>query len=146
MIACATRPMPGETVCGDLCGWWPGSHGRIVLALADGLGHGQEAAVAARAALASLEEHIDSPCEEMFAACETKLKSLRGAALAIAIIETITNRVTVTSVGNVCCVLLSGERLRRFPSTPGIVGAGYNKIISSDLELLQGDLLLLHSI
>lgn len=144
LIGGEARPIPGETVCGDLYGWWSADQ-RIVMALADGLGHGPGAAVAARAVFGCLEGHLKDSCEEMFAACEASLKSLRGAALAVAILDSVSNGIEIGIVGNVCGFIKRGGRIIRFTQSPGIVGGGYRNLIIERMVLAADDLLVMHS-
>ncbi|MDO9140357.1 MAG: SpoIIE family protein phosphatase [Methylobacter sp.] len=140
----ATRPLAGETVCGDSCGWWR-SGGRIVLAVADGLGHGPEAAYASEAALACIANHLDWTCEDLFAECNTVLRDTRGVALAVAIIEPATGLMTVCTVGNIRVLLLCGSKDIRLDGGRGIVGAGYQKLAPEARVLAPGNILAMFS-
>jgi negative regulator of sigma-B (phosphoserine phosphatase) len=56
----ASRALPGQAVCGDMHLIKPVGDG-VLLAVVDGLGHGDEATVAAKTALASLEKDDQAP-------------------------------------------------------------------------------------
>ena len=58
-LGIALRPMLAEVWCGDLAAARM-IDGRIVLCMIDGLGHGEQAAFAARAALTYLWERLNS--------------------------------------------------------------------------------------
>lgn len=143
-VACASRPLAGETDCGDVCAWWSQPE-RLVLALADGLGHGPQAAAAARAAMACIGANLDRSCEQIFALCDTQLHNTRGVALALVIIELATGQLTLGSVGNVRSLLLRSSQHRRFGGARGIVGGGYSSLMPETLILAPGDLLTLFS-
>jgi negative regulator of sigma-B (phosphoserine phosphatase) len=143
-VGYATRAMPGETACGDQCAVWLRPE-RIVLALADGLGHGAHAAHAAEAALRCIGARLDSDCDTLFAECDRQLRDTRGVALALAIVEPALARVTVAAVGNIRGVLLTTGRDRRLPGACGIVGAGYTGLVPERLALAPGDQLVLYS-
>lgn len=143
-VGYASLPLAGEVVCGDACTGWVGSN-RLVLALADGLGHGEAAADAAQAALACLAEHLDSRCEDLFARCNERLRDTRGVALAVAIIEPEIHRLTIGTVGNIRALLLRDAAELRLDGARGIVGAGYTRLMPETLNLEPGNVLVLFS-
>ena len=117
--------------------------GRIVLALADGLGHGPEAARAAELAMACLAQRLDQSCADCLAACDAALYHTRGVALALAQIDG--DQLTVASVGNIRVLHLEAGRSHRLGSTSGIVGAGFGPLLPERRELAAGDVLALYS-
>lgn len=143
-VGYARRAMAGEAVCGDRCGVWR-TQQRIVLALADGLGHGPQAAVAADAALSFIGDQLDASCETLFAGCDKALTDTRGVALAIAIIEPARGRLTHAAVGNIRSVVIGVGRERRLQGACGIVGAGYSGLVPESLPLAAGDMLAMYS-
>lgn len=143
-VSSATLPRAGETVCGDAT-YWCRHHGRIVLALVDGLGHGPEAAAAAQAALACVARNPGLDCENLFELCDKALKSSRGAAMAIAIIDEHSGRAELASVGNVRVHMVGRGRGLRFGGARGIVGAGYRNLAPESVTLVEGDTLVLFS-
>lgn len=136
--------MPGETACGDACRFWLGPD-RIVMTVADGLGHGPGAAEAAGAALRCVGALRQQPCAAIFAECDHRLLRTRGVALAVAIVEPRRQRLTLATVGNIRAVLLSEGRELHLGGAPGIVGAGFNGLAPERVDLVPGDLLLLYS-
>lgn len=143
-VGWTTRPHPGESECGDCCGWWAAS-GRTVLALADGLGHGAAAAAAAESAMAAIAANLDRSCEDVFALCNESLSATRGAALAVAIVEPEAGRLVLGSVGNIRAQLLTATRDIRLGGARGIVGAGYANLAPETVALSRGDILVLFS-
>lgn len=138
------RAMPGESSCGDACAVWATSE-RLVIALVDGLGHGEGAAYAAHVALSHIGARLDATCAEIFHACDQGMCHTRGAALALAIIEPALNRLTLATVGNVRAVLFSGDKELHLGGARGIVGAGYDGLAPEVKTLQTGDALLLYS-
>lgn len=138
------RAMPSESLCGDACAVWATSD-RLVIALVDGLGHGDGAAHAANVALSHIGARLDATCAEIFHACDQGMRHTRGAALALAIIEPVFNRLTLATVGNVRAVLLSGDKELHLGGARGIVGAGYDGLAPEVKTLQLGDTLLLYS-
>ncbi|MCP5127377.1 MAG: hypothetical protein H6973_17540 [Gammaproteobacteria bacterium] len=86
-IGIVTRPIPGETLCGDVCAWWEQDH-RIYLSLADGLGHGKFANEAAQAAMASAQRQpASTSLPDIIAQCDEDLRSTRGVAMGLAMVD-----------------------------------------------------------
>lgn len=139
-VGYASRPLAGERVCGDHCGVWHSAE-RIVLAVADGLGHGEAAAQAAGAAISCIEDHLSCSCEEMFARCDERLTGTRGAALAVVIVEPERARLTVATVGNIRVLLLREFCQLRLDGGRGIVGAGYKNLLPETVALHDGNVL-----
>ncbi len=78
--------LPGESESGDqhlVCCHQSG----ILIAAIDGIGHGAEAANAARAAIAVLKNGVGEPIIPLVAACHEKLRSTRGVVLSLASID-----------------------------------------------------------
>src|SRR6266550_7570922 len=111
----ASRALPGEVVCGDLHLIKPIPEG-VLLAVADGLGHGDEATVAAKTALAILEEHSEEPLEALVTRCHDSLRKTRGAVMTVATLNSFEGRLTWLGVGNVEAMLLrAGDQMKTSP-------------------------------
>lgn len=144
MISCATLPMAGETECGDRCGWWDTPE-RIILAVADGLGHGPEAALAAEVTMACIGSALDESIEQLFYRCDARLQSTRGVALSVAVIHKNTGVVTLASVGNIRTLLIGQGKDYRFGATRGIVGGGFGQLNPERCTFQTGEWLALFS-
>lgn len=144
MISCATLPMKGETACGDRCAYWETSD-RLIVAVADGLGHGPEAAVAAETAMACIGSALDGPLEKLFWQCDMSLQATRGVALSVVVIEKQSGLMTLASVGNIRTLLIQEGKDRRFGATRGIVGGGYGRLNPEHFKIKAGDVLALFS-
>ena len=144
--AVAVRAYRGEIESGD-AGVIAAVGGATVLALIDGLGHGREAARAARAAALVIERAQSDDPEHILQACHAALQGTRGAAVTVAIVDAGCATVRMAGVGNVSC------RLRRAADTGelatplrgGIVGASLPRLVPSTRQLASGDLILLHT-
>ena len=101
----ATRTMPGEIECGDahLVAEFPGG---VLIAVVDGLGHGVEAALAARIAVATLAAHADAPVVALVERCHARLRGTRGVVMTVASWHRDDGTMTWLGVGNVDGVLL----------------------------------------
>lgn len=117
-------PYPGLDVCGDdhlLCVHENG----VLLAVIDGLGHGSEAAGAAREARQSLCASPGDPVPVLLERVHQRLRNTRGAAISLASLSANDGLLTWVGVGNVeALVLRTGGKGAREWLTPigGIVG------------------------
>jgi len=96
----AGRAKPGEMVSGDCAALREQPDCAIIL-VADGLGHGPEAARAAALAVTLLDEGAWQPITRLMERCHAALGPTRGAALALAVFDAITDTLTWLAVGNV---------------------------------------------
>jgi hypothetical protein len=76
----------------------------------DGLGHGVEAAAAARVAVAELEAHAHEPAITLLQRCHQILRPTRGAAISLASFSTTYGTMTWLGVGNVEGVLVRADK------------------------------------
>jgi negative regulator of sigma-B (phosphoserine phosphatase) len=121
----ATRPCPGETVSGDLHVVRPFPDG-VLVAVIDGLGHGDSAAVAAKAVSAALESHAHEPPISLLRRCHEGSKHTRGAVMSIASFNAPTSTMTWIGVGNVEGMLLRSDAIGRTtgPRDEGLITRG----------------------
>jgi serine/threonine protein phosphatase PrpC len=137
-------PQPGEPLSGDACLLLPAVDGLLV-AVVDGLGHGERAHEAAHKAIATLHRHPHDDVERLLRLCHTALVGTRGAVMSLARLEPALQRLTWAGVGNVSGVLLSSRpeaRPRRHLVTyGGIVGYQFPPLKVFTEPFLPGDLL-----
>jgi|ERR1043166_1298173 serine phosphatase RsbU (regulator of sigma subunit) len=137
----ASRALPGQSVCGDLHLIRNFADG-VLIAVVDGLGHGEEAAVAARTALAVLENHPEAPLNVLVQSCHEALIKTRGAVMTLAFLQCAERQLTWLGVGNVEAVLVSGSRpTRRAVVLSGVVGYQLPALRASAVPMAPGDLL-----
>jgi len=143
----ATRTMAGERECGDghlVVGFPRGG----LVAVVDGLGHGGEAAVATRAAVATLAEHPDQPVAGLLQRCHERLRGTRGAVMTLASFCRADETLTWLGVGNVEGVLLRANPLA-LPAREsillrgGVVGYEIPALRPATHPLAAGDTLVL---
>src|SRR6266446_5424559 len=82
----ASRALPGQNVCGDLHLVKPFTGG-VLLAAVDGIGHGEEADVAAKAAVAVLERDAGEPLEAVVRRCHESLLKTRGVVMTLGALD-----------------------------------------------------------
>ncbi len=137
-------PKPGQEVCGDA---WAAAErdGRTVVLVADGLGHGPEAAAASREAVRIFEATPGSDPVELLERVHGGLRSTRGAAAAVAVVDRAARSVRFAGVGNIAASVLAGGESRSMVSLGGIVGHEARRIQPFDYPFPAGALLVLHS-
>ena len=114
-------PKVGETWCGDAWEAIVDATG-MTLVVADGLGHGPDAAHASGAAVETLRRHPREPAIRLVDLIHGRLRSTRGAALAVIRHDAGKPELAFAGVGNVAAVVLGGENRRTMVSHNGIVG------------------------
>jgi hypothetical protein len=121
-------PKAGEVACGD--GWVLRIAGaRRDLLVADGLGHGPDAALAARAAIDAFVAAEPWPgVEDWLHLAHAALRRTRGAALGVAELDASDGAVRFAGVGNVAAVVVEAARARHLVSQNGIVGHTVRKV------------------
>ena len=135
--------LPGERESGDqhlVCC----NEGGVLIAAIDGIGHGAEAANAARAAISVLKSGVGEPIIPLVAACHEKLRSTRGVVLSLASVDVRHGLMTWLGVGNVHGVLVRADK-KGGPETlllrGGVVGDHLPQLQAAVLPVSQGDLL-----
>jgi anti-sigma regulatory factor (Ser/Thr protein kinase) len=119
-VAGVSVAKPGESTCGD--GWAVTKHASgAVIVLADGLGHGPEAAEAAREAIRIFGKHTNEGPAAILKVTHDALRSTRGAAVAIADIDCDSGMVTFSGIGNIAGAVLAADR-RNMVSQNGTLG------------------------
>lgn len=105
----AGRPLKGETLSGDAHVVATTACGTLV-AVIDGLGHGEQACIAARAAADAAERYADAPLTEIVRHCHEEIRTTRGAVLSLALFRTDDDTMTWLGVGNVAGMLFRANK------------------------------------
>jgi anti-sigma regulatory factor (Ser/Thr protein kinase) len=143
-VAGLALPHPGETACGD--GWVTAMEpeGRALLVV-DGLGHGPQAEDAAATAIRLFQEEPRAAPERMLGVLHAGMRSTRGAAVAVAAVDSRRRELRFAGVGNISGHLVTGEKTRSLLSHNGTVGHQMRKAQEFVYPWETGTLLLLHS-
>ncbi|MGH9729106.1 MAG: SpoIIE family protein phosphatase [Candidatus Acidiferrales bacterium] len=142
----AAQTLPGQVESGDKYVVIQSPDGALV-AVIDGLGHGEDAAVAARIAAETLQENADESVIPLVRTCHERLRETRGVVMSIATFDPVESTVTWLGVGNVEGVLLHrdayGTVSREILSLRGgVVGDQLPNLIASILPVSRGDTLI----
>ncbi|WP_460106393.1 SpoIIE family protein phosphatase [Streptomyces sp. YKOK-J1] len=122
------------------------SDSRTTLMLADGLGHGARAAHASDAAVEALHDTGHLPPDEILRLMNPALRPTRGAAVAVAQLDTDRGELAFAGVGNIGARLHTDGSWEHLVSHPGIVGAQFPANVPvRRLPWRPGSLLVLHS-
>ena len=143
----AARPVSGEAVSGDLHLVQPFERG-VLGAVVDGVGHGDEATAASRAAVAVLEKNAHDPVIALVRRCHHALMQTRGAVMTVASLWRADNTLTWLGVGNVEGRLWRADRTASHPCESvllrgGVVGYQLPALQASVIPVAPGDLLVL---
>jgi anti-sigma regulatory factor (Ser/Thr protein kinase) len=134
--------LPGQDVCGD--SWSVEVNGATTYFVADGLGHGPDAAEASVEAVRLFHRFKGHSVPTLLDYVHGGLRSTRGAAVSIARFDPATRQVIFSGVGNVAGVLAHNGTLRRMVTMPGTAGHNARKIQSFDYPF-EGGLIVLNS-
>jgi negative regulator of sigma-B (phosphoserine phosphatase) len=135
--------MEGEARSGDLAVFAGLPRGALVAVL-DGLGHGDEAADASDIAAAVLREHRSAPAVELLERCHQALRQTRGVVMTLAWFDLESRELAWAGVGNVEARLVRGAAAHgdRHVSPlvlGGVVGFNLPRVRPSIIPLESGD-------
>lgn len=138
--------LPGQTESGDqhlVCC----SNRAVLIAAIDGIGHGQEAACAAKTAALILREGVDEPILSLIEKCHERLRTSRGIVLSLASIDSVHGMMTWLGIGNVQGALMragasKGTVQEMLLLRAGVVGAQLPSLQAAVLPVFPGDTLI----
>jgi hypothetical protein len=118
----------------------------ILIAAIDGIGHGEEAANAAKAAVSILRTGADEPVISLVQRCHEELRCTRGVVLSLASIDPKRGMMTWAGVGNVQGVLMragaqKGAVQEVLLLRGGVVGSQLPALQAAVLPVAKGDTL-----
>ncbi|MDP7738269.1 SpoIIE family protein phosphatase [Mycobacterium paragordonae] len=149
--ATASRPRPGEQLCGDQAVAVDVDGAAALFGVLDGLGHGPAAAGAAVAGVEALANARKERLEVLVALSHRVLTGTRGAAMSLARIDFETSKLSWTGIGNVRANLVAksvgGVQVRSSARlVGGIVGYRIPETRPAQVVSMRtGDLLLITS-
>jgi phosphoserine phosphatase RsbX len=137
--------LPGQGESGDhhlVCC----SQNGILIGAIDGIGHGEKAANASKAAAALLRSSADEPIISLVERCHEKLRTTRGVVMSLAFIDLEHGMMTWLGVGNVQGVLMrsdakKGNGQESLLLRAGVVGSQLPALQAAVLPIARGDTL-----
>jgi phosphoserine phosphatase RsbX len=145
--AVASCTMPGQSQSGDRHLVQPYTNG-LLMAVVDGLGHGEQAAAAADLAVTTLIKHAHESVIALVKRCHDVLRKTRGVVMSLASFNELDRTLTWMGVGNVEGLVLRAKgsphsRYEYLLLRGGVVGDQLPTLGASIMPLMQGDTLVL---
>lgn len=137
-------PVRGEKACGDAWTTVDSTTGTAIM-LADGLGHGPLAAEASNTAVRIFREQVAIHPERVLDVMHAGLRSTRGAAVSVAVVDRHRREIRYAGVGNINGAIVSEQGARSLFSHNGTVGHQMRKVQEFVYPWTHGALLVLHS-
>jgi len=136
--------MAGEDVSGD--DWAVHHHARgCSIFLVDGLGHGVAASDAAREAVLAFRDNPNATAVDCMEAIHARLRSTRGAAAALATIDSGAGTLSFLGVGNIAGLVTDGQGCRNLVSMAGTMGHNVRVLRAFSYPWTPQSSLILHS-
>ena len=143
-VGAVCLPLPSEHACGDAWGI-ACRNAELLLMVADGLGHGPEAARASQAAVALVDAQASFAPEAMLQHAHAALRGTRGAALAVACLNLAEGTLRFAGIGNISVSLHAASTSKHLVSHNGIVGSNMRKVQEFQMDFSDDDILIMHS-
>lgn len=143
-IGAATRPHPKMEVNGDafVIKKWEEN---ALVAVIDGLGHGQFAHRAALKAAQYLENHFDRPLEDIFRGVGRSCRSTRGVVMAVALINWSLKKFFLANVGNIEVRMLNSPQPPSFRLRRGVIGLNAPNPVITEHDWHEDNILIIYS-
>lgn len=143
-IGAVQVPARGERQCGDNWGVRE-EDGRAVLLVADGLGHGPDADYASREAVAVLMRSTELAPAVLLERVHQALRATRGAAVAVAHIETQQKKLNFAGVGNISASIIAPQVTQHLVSHNGTAGHNVHRFQEFAYAWPATGILVMHS-
>jgi serine phosphatase RsbU (regulator of sigma subunit) len=138
------RAKQNQTVSGDLYVVQEHGEGRLIAAVVDGLGGGEEAARAARAAEHVIRQHPEWPLQELVQRSHVALHATRGAVIGLLRFDMHRHKVSYVGVGNIGAQVYSRQTIKPI-SKNGILGFRLPTLLELHYVYDPGDIFVLYS-
>ena len=143
LIGGVAVPMRGEVVCGDSYAAFTHLEGWTVI-VADGLGHGPNAAQASEEAIRIFRKHERASPVDILAAVHAGLRHTRGGAVSVAR-NNGTGTLEFAGIGNVAGAIISAGEVKRTVSLAGTVGHVIRRLQAFEYPFPAGSSLVMYS-
>lgn len=138
------RPKPGEQACGD--GWSARADASgATFLLSDGIGHGALAASATAAAIRVFDREGDRGPAGAMQTIHAALAGTRGAAAAIAAVDTDAREMRYCGIGNISATVFLRDGARKAVSHNGTLGHSVRKVQEFTYPYSEDAVLVMHS-
>lgn len=149
LVGAVCLPLAGEELPGDAWAMVDAGPIRRVV-VADGVGHGPDAAAAAAEALRVVRANPATALEQLFPILHARLSGTRGAAIAVADLDPAGERLRYAGVGNIVGAIVDPSAAgngaqRNLVSHAGTVGHELHRVQAFDMPWPRGATLVMHS-
>ena len=138
-------PKRGEVANGDAWAVEDAGGGRTLVLVADGLGHGLQAAEASRRAVRLFRDNLTLDTPGIVDALHAGLRATRGAAVAVAELRRGQSQVRFTGLGNIAASIVTDGKSRSMVSQNGTAGVVAHRVQEFTYPWDETSLLVMHS-
>jgi phosphoserine phosphatase RsbX len=138
------RPKQNETVSGDVYLVCEQPEARLLVALVDGLGSGEEAAQAAQAAEQTIRAHAEMSLKELVQLTHIALQGTRGAVIGVLRLDLNKHQAHFVGVGNIGVHVYSQQSIKPI-SKNGFLGFRLPVLLELRYSYNPGDVFVLYS-
>jgi anti-sigma regulatory factor (Ser/Thr protein kinase)/serine/threonine protein phosphatase PrpC len=144
-IGAASRCYPGEQLNGDAYLVNNLSAYVSVAAVVDGLGHGKEANLASQLIKENILLKPDLPLPSLMKHLHASLRGTRGAVIGLASINTQTNKLAFSGIGNIEAFIIAKDGKKTLLSFGGIIGHNMRTPRLFEFDFEPGNVLCMYS-
>jgi anti-sigma regulatory factor (Ser/Thr protein kinase) len=141
----ASRPKPGESLNGDTYLVTHLGPNLSVAAVIDGLGHGSEANLASQIAREQIILKSELPVNTLMKHIHNSLQGTRGTTIGLIRINTESNRLSFSGIGNIEGFIFSPDGKKTLMSYGGIMGHNMRTPRIFDFDFKPGDTICMYS-
>jgi len=142
-IGTTIRSLDNDKYCGDQCAYWT-NEDTTLLCMIDGLGHGEDAEIAAKLALSFIANNLSEPLLDIFKECDIALHGTRGAAMMLCEISHKDENIHYAGIGNIHGRVIHKES-RSLACYPGIIGGGYQHLQIETIPMQSKSIIIMAS-
>jgi anti-sigma regulatory factor (Ser/Thr protein kinase)/serine/threonine protein phosphatase PrpC len=128
-VAILGRLRSGERLSGDDAMFSHRADGSLILAVADGLGHGAEAREASRRAIDAVRAHVDEAPHEIVRHCDQAVQGTRGTVLAVVRLDRPLAQLQHAGAGNASVHVYGPKSSQRFAAPARVLGLPPRNIV-----------------
>jgi negative regulator of sigma-B (phosphoserine phosphatase) len=137
------KPFIGGRFSGDQGAVWEDDNSALIC-LVDGLGHGEGAEIAAKAAVKFVGENLGQDIGNLFTGCDSAISQTRGVAMALAWVDKTSQNLLYAAIGNTRAAIV-GTSEEYLSGQNGIVGAGITEPVPEKFKLSRKQMLYMWS-
>jgi anti-sigma regulatory factor (Ser/Thr protein kinase)/serine/threonine protein phosphatase PrpC len=145
LVGASTRCHPGEKLNGDAYVVNHVNHNISVAAVIDGLGHGAEANKASMMAKEQILRSSELPLDNLMNRIHNSIRGTRGSTIGLARIDTESNKLSFSGIGNIESFLITKEGKKNLLSFGGIMGHNMRTPRVFEFDFTPGDVLCMYS-